>query len=190
MGLLLSERMIENKKGKVYHLPIMFLVVGLLLLVGLAYVADDERVTLIALGLAVLTVLGALVYVYVHIISPQRTFRRKLYLLTWNLHKYAIEELKDLYQEVYTLYLKLPEHKKANVYTSVTKLRESIEAKMKAAKKLERMMERLGEGTMSQLQAKYEEAKKVFEELSEGEKRKFQTALNAVKEKLERGIGK
>ncbi|GEM_PF-4568915 len=178
-----------NKKGKMYHLPIIFLGVGLLLLIGLVLVADNELVTLIALGLAVLAVLGALVYVYIHIISPQRTFRRTLYLLTWNLHKYTIEELKELYQEVYKLYLRLPEHKKANVYASVTKLRESIEQKMKAAKKLERMMEGLAEGTIQELQKKYEEAKKVFEELSEGEKKKFQAALNAVKEKLERGIG-
>ncbi len=183
-----KQKMVRDKSGKMYHLPIIFLGVGLLLLIGLAYVADDERVTLIALGLAVVVVLGALVYVYIHIISPQRTFRRKLYLLTWNLHKYTIEELKDLYQEVYQLYLKLPEHKKANVYASVTKLRESIEQKMKAAKKLERMMEGLAEGTIQELQKKYEDAKKVFEELSEGEKQKFQSALNAVKEKLERGL--
>ena len=188
MGRLLSEKMLGNKKGKMYHLPVVFLGIGLLLLIGLAYVADDERVTLIALGLAVVVVLGALVYVYMHIISPQRTFRRKLYLLTWNLHKYTIEELKDLYQEVYQLYLKLPEHKKANVYASLTKLRESIEEKMKAAKKLERMMEGLAEGTIQELQKKYEEAKKVFEELSSGEQQKFQAALNAVKEKLERGL--
>jgi hypothetical protein len=182
--------MIGNTKGKVYHLPIIFLVVGLLLLVGLAIIAENERVTLIALGLAVLTVMGALGYVYVHIISPQRKFRRKLYALTWNMHKFSIEELKELYQEVYNLYLKLPEHKKANVYASVIKLRESIEVKMKAAKKLEIMIEGLAEGTIVEMQKKYEEAKKVFEELSEGEKKKFQAALNSVTEKLERGIGK
>ncbi len=189
MSWLLGEkRMAGNKKGGVYHLPIIFLGVGLLLLIGLVLVADDEMVTLIALGLAVLTVLGALVYVYVHIISPQRTFRRKLYLLTWNLHKFSIEELKDLYQEVYQLYLKLPEHKKANVYASVTKLRESIEEKMKAAKRLEHMMEGFAEGTLQELQQKYEEAKRFFEELPAKEQEKFQMTLNAVKEKLERGI--
>ncbi len=180
--------MVQQKRGFLYFLPFIFLAIGLLLLLMVALITDDSTIRILSLSLFFLILAASILYYYLHLTAPLRKFHQKLYHLSWNSHTYSLEDLKTQYQELYILYLKLPEHKKANVYTTFTKLRETIEDSLKVFKKFEHFLETIEQGSFSEQKLKFQHLQELFQQLSPPDQQKYQSYLNQIQERLARGI--
>ncbi len=99
----------------------------------------------------------------------------------------APDSLQESYVQIYKLYLALPERKKQNFYGRIVKLRQTLEEQMKAAKKVQELIEKGDAENLQQLRERYEELYNYFQQLSPVVQQKYYVQVMHMKDKLEKG---
>jgi len=177
----------QTKRGN-SSISLIFIAVSLLLLGLLYFLVNDETLKLIILILSVVVLFLGIIVFYVTKTSLQRKLHKQIQKLMSNFNISSLDILKQNYMDVYYNYMKLSEHKKQNFYASVTKLREDLEDKLKAQKKLELLLEEATVGTIEEQKKKYTEIEKFFQQLPSVDKEKYSSTLQHIKEKIEKGL--
>jgi hypothetical protein len=172
------------------HAAIVVLIVVPIIIAGLlvAYlVVKDETIRLGIVGLAILMALIGLIVVYDHFFSVHNKLKRKLAMVPSVTKGESLEVMKKFYQDIYHLYNKLSEHKKQNFYAQITDIRERIERKLKADKKMELLIGNIGKGNLTDQKNNYQQMHEVYTRLPDSMKKKYYSHLSHAKSLLEKG---
>lgn len=150
----------------------------------------EEQVLLtiyIAIIILILAVLFILLYLHFGFYHRSRQLRKKLKEIEPRLSQEPLDVLKEKYLKIYTLYLKVSEKEKRNFYALISRLRESIEEKLQADKKLEELCQKAGQGSLAERKKTLEEIQKLIQTLPEKAKEKYFSEMKQLEEQLEQG---
>ncbi|MBS3127335.1 hypothetical protein J4228_04170 [Candidatus Woesearchaeota archaeon] len=175
----------NKKKLLALSLFIFILIITILSMLYLMTESSTGRIIILIL-LVIITVLGAGDAIW-HVISPERSLSQKLQRFSSSLTQEPIDVLKERYLELYNLYLKLSAKQKRIFYAEINRIREKIDEQLQAEKNIERLLEESSSGNISQQQKKYEEIKSSLQKLSLETRRKYQSQLAYLQERLESG---
>lgn len=176
-----------TKRGHI-SLALIYLTVSLLLLGILYFLIDDETIQLIILVLSlVILIIGLFIY-SLSASSLKRKIRKQLSKIMFNLDAFSIDTLKENYLDIYRSYMKLSEKNKQNFYTSVNKLRQEIEEKLKAQKKLELLIDQASVGSFEEQKQTLENITKLYQQLPHPDQEQYSAQIQHLKEKLEKGL--
>ena len=106
----------------------------------------------------------------------------------FNLDAFSIDTLKESYLDIYSSYMRLSEKNKQNFYTSVNKLRQEIEDKLKAKKKLELLIDQASVGSIEEQKQTFENINKLYQQLPHPDQEQYSAQIQHLKEKLEKGL--
>ena len=146
-----------------------------------------ETVKLIFLpSVAAVAMVGALLVVF-HVVSPHEKLKRRLRKMsTLVLHEPA-EVLKDLYMEIYNLYLRLSHRHQKKYYPHVMGIRKKLEEGMHAEQILETLFIKADKQNMIELKKTYDELYVHFKKLPQKLQGKYYAHLVHLRQKLENG---
>ncbi len=174
-----------GKKGQlVFGFILLAAIVAALLVLYLR--AESDSVRTLFLSLLILVVLfggGLLLWQLAH--KPGQ-LRRLLNDMDQAINMETLEVLKELYLQIYNLYMRLSEKQKRNFYARVMEPRERVEEMMRAAKKLELLLG-TAFGSIAERKKQYEEAHAHFQKLPEKAQQQYYHSLLQWKEQLEKG---
>lgn len=125
--------------------------------------------------------------VYQYFLRPSSRLRKKLEQVNDDLSEETIETLKEQYQEIHRLYLKLSEKEKQNFYGRVDKIREEIEEHLTCEKKIEELSITSSKGTIKERKKSYDQLYKHYRHLPVKSKQKHYPRIVQLREELERG---
>ena len=177
-----------NKKaasGSIIFLIIMPIAIAVLIVAY--YALSDPKLKIGALALAVLLALIALAIIYDYFGSAHNRLRRKLASIPSITQGESIEKMKQFYTEIYHLYTRLSEHNKQNFYAKIIEIRERIERKLKADKKMELLIQNIGKGSLEDQKSNYQEMFELYKRLPEQVKQKYYAHLTHARNLLEKG---
>ncbi|HLC81376.1 MAG TPA: hypothetical protein VJH68_01850 [Candidatus Nanoarchaeia archaeon] len=168
---------------------IIFLIIipiAIAVLIILYYAISDQRLKIGYLSLALALAVMALIILYVHFFSSSSRLRKKLQLVPSITQGESIEKMKQYYQEIYNLYTRLAERHKPNFYANITEIRERIERKLKADKKMELLVLNIGKGSLADQNSNYREMFELYRRLPEAVKQKYYAHLVHARKLLEK----
>lgn len=146
-----------------------------------------ETIYLLVLAGVIVLVLAAVVGIRVTFGSKKHKLRKLLQEMEKKVSSESVEMLKGKYVRAYDLYLRLSEKHKQNFYGRITKIREKMEEQLKAAKKVEELLQKSTVTDFSLLQRQYEEMYDYFKKLPASMQQKYYPQIMHVKEVLEKG---
>jgi hypothetical protein len=173
------------KKGFIF-----FLIVGpILFALGIAgyFVFSDEAYKLASIAFASLMLIVNVIVLIDHFLSPHKRLEKKLSSVNSITQGEDLEKMKSMYKDIYGIYLKCSNKHKKNYYANVVELRERIERKLKASKKLEILIENIGKGTIKQQEKNYNDLHAIYQRLPEPMQKKYYHHLIHAKELLTKG---
>jgi|SRR3989344_3589276 len=177
----------STKRGHI-SLALVYLTVSLLLLGVLYILIDNEDIQLIILILSfVILIVGLFIY-FLSTTSLKRKIRKQISKIMFNLDAFSIDTLKESYLNIYRSYMRLSEKNKQNFYTSVNKLRQEIEDKLKAKKKLELLIDQVSVGSIEEQKQTFENINKLYQQLPHPDQEQYSAQIQHLKEKLEKGL--
>ena len=103
------------------------------------------------------------------------------------------ELLKDLYMDIYNLYMELSENHQPKYYQKVVGIRKRLETHMQAEKKLNTLlheaekMKETDKKSMSELKTLYDQVYANFQKLPQKVQTKYYTHIVQLRQKLENG---
>lgn len=173
-----------GKKSAVFGIIILLLIVGGL---GWGYFqVEKDLFKIIILSCAAAVVMIGISVVFV-LTSAKNKLRKLLKELEHLVPQESADALKGKYVRAYNLYLKLSEKNKQNFYGRLTKLRERMEEQLKAAKKVEELLQKSTVTNISLLRKQYDELYTYFRKLPAPMQQKYYPQIMHVKEVLEKG---
>ena len=164
-----------------------FLIIGPILFgLGIAgyFVSPDKTYKMAALAFTGLMLIINLIVLIDHHFSKHQKLRRKLDSINSIAQGESLEKMKEAYKEIYNLYMKVSEKYKRNFYAKVVEIRERIERKLKACKKVEILVENIGKGTIKQQEKNYNELHAIYQRLPEQMKKNYYHHIVHAKELL------
>ncbi len=170
----------QKRDAIILSFVLIDIVVGLTAVYLLA-TAIELRIMALVLLAIVLLYAGWFYYLY-H--SSYHRVRRKLHEAQQFLGADSLHELKVHYDEIYTLYERLPEQQKRQVYGRFVKLRERIEEGLTAEKKLAQLLEHADRGTTSIQRKRYQDMYELYQKLPAPVQGKFYEEIKRVRERL------
>ncbi|PIN76674.1 hypothetical protein COV17_01660 [Candidatus Woesearchaeota archaeon CG10_big_fil_rev_8_21_14_0_10_36_11] len=169
-----------HKKGEI---SLLFVGMAFIVAVVLAILREDTLSRSIALGLAIISLLGG-IFLYVRIVFPVKKLRK-------NITKFnparSVEDNKEVYLNIYELYLKLSEKQKRNFYVGVTQVRDTVEEQLRAEKRMQQSLDKTEHGDIAQQKEAYENAYTHYQKLPEATKQQYYAQIVHLREKLENG---
>jgi len=176
---------VNKQKSGLSHLPLIL--IGLALVLALIFYFFSNDLRNLSFVIFALSILVVIIYVIIYLNSKEIKLRKYLEQLEDALKKESIPNLKNLYKEVYSLYLLVSEKDKQNFYGRITKNREKIEEYLVTQKKLETILRDAGSGNLKQQQQEFTAINSLFITLPQKEQDIYFSAINLIKEKLETG---
>lgn len=173
-----------GKKSAIFGIIIL-----LLILAGLGwwyFQVEKEFLRIAILSAAIVVSAGGIILFFL-MAGPTHTLRKVLKGLEKAVSTESAETLQGTYVQAYHLYIKLSEKKKQNFYGRLTTLREKMEEQMKAAKKVEELLEKSSLSNITLLQQQYDEMYGYFRKLPTSVQQKYYPHIMHVKEVLEQG---
>jgi len=146
-----------------------------------------EEILLIALLSAAVIIVALGIILSLLLMSKSRKLRKLLKELEHRTSRESAETLKGKYVQAYNLYLALSEKNKQNFYARLTKLREKMEGQLKAAKRVEELLQKSAVTNIALLRKQYDEMYGYFRKLPTAEQQKYYPQIMHVKEVLEKG---
>lgn len=119
--------------------------------------------------------------------TPHSKLRKKLNRLLHTVNDESTETLKEAYQEVYHLYMKVSEKHKSNFYSKIVQLREKIEEQLKAEKKVEELVQKATQVGFVEMKPIYDELYTHYLKLPAKTQQKYSIHVRHLKDQLERG---
>lgn len=177
----------HTKRGH-SSVPLIFIAVSLLLLSVLYFIVKEENLKLMILIMSLTVLLIGIIIFYLSTTAIKRKLHKQIKKLSANFNTSNLDILKQNYMDIYYNYMKLSEHKKQNYYGSITKLRQDLEEKLKAQKKLELLLQEASVGSIEEQKQKYTEIEKLFSQLPFPNQEKYTSTIQHLKEKLEKGL--
>ena len=168
---------------------IVGVIITLLILTGLGWgyfqvQTDILKITILSCAAGVVMI-G--IFTILILTSTKNKLRKLLQELEHLILQESADTLKSRYVQAYNFYLKLSEKNKSNFYGRITKLREKMEQQLKAAKKVEELLEKSTMTNISLLRKQYEEMYAYFRKLPASVQQKYYPQIMHVKEVLEKG---
>lgn len=182
----LYNHLYNQKKGKVDVLLFLFGIAFVSLAVAYFVVEEELLRNGVLYLLAVALVLGV-VYSTIRFTSASHKLSKKLQRLNSLTGTAALEKIREVYLEVYRLYMKLSERQKRHFYESVRKIREVIEAQLQAEKEVQLLLQQAGKGSMEEQHKNYDELHRHFQKLPKKVQEKYYSQIVDLKGKLEGG---
>jgi len=164
---------------------VFFKGIVLILLLMLYFVAENEIVKIVSISLFGLGVITMGLYLTLRGGSHGKRIKKNIERLESIFTHGSLDVLKKEYHEIYGHYMKLTEKEKQNFYHLINGLRERIEHILKAAKKIELLLLKAGQGTIEKQKERYHEMNAHYRKLPKKEQEKFYSHLLHVKERLE-----
>ncbi len=152
---------------------------------GVTGVSDDSLITIAIIAFSVVIIF--LIFMIWLEFTPHSKLRKKLNRLLYTVNEESTETLKEAYQEVYRLYLKVSEKHKSNFYSKIVQLREKIEEQLKAEKKVEELVQNSTQVGFAEMKTIYDELYTHYLKLPAKTQHKYSIHLNHLKDQLERG---
>lgn len=146
-----------------------------------------ETIYLLMLAGGAVLVLAVVIGLMATFSSKKHKLRKLLQEMERRVSLESADMLKSRYVQAYNLYLKLSEKNKQNFYGRLTKLREKMEEQLKAAKKVEELLQKSTVTNITLLKKQYEEMYGHFRKLPASVQQKYYPQLMHVKEVLEKG---
>lgn len=99
----------------------------------------------------------------------------------------SLPDLKKGYAQLHDQYGTLSARHQEEYRASINEIRERIERKIKAGKKIEELLQNLPESNLKARRQKYEQALEIYQRLPREVQKEYYTQIMQVKEGLERG---
>jgi c-di-AMP phosphodiesterase-like protein len=147
--------------------------------------SNDSLITIAIIAFSVVIVF--LIFMIWLEFTPHSKLRKKLNRLMRTVNDESTETLKEAYQEVYNLYLKVSEKNKSNFYSKIVQLREKIEEQLKAEKKVEELVQSSAQAGFAEMKTIYDELYTHYLKLPAKTQHKYSIHLAHLKDQLERG---
>ncbi len=147
--------------------------------------SNDSLITIAIIAFSVVIVF--LLFMIWLEFTPHSKLRKKLNRLMRTVNDESTETLKEAYQEVYNLYLKVSEKNKSNFYSKIIQLREKIEEQLKAEKKVEELVQKSAVVGFTEMKTIYDELYTHYLKLPAKTQHKYSIHLSHLKDQLERG---
>ncbi|MBI4980855.1 hypothetical protein HZC30_04845 [Candidatus Woesearchaeota archaeon] len=147
--------------------------------------SNDSLITIAIIAFSVVIVF--LIFMIWLEFTPHSKLRKKLNRLVHTVDDESTETLKEAYQEVYNLYLKVSEKNKSNFYSRIVQLREKIEAQLKAEKRVEELLQKSAQAGFTEMKTIYDELYTHYLKLPAKTQHKYYVHVNHLKDQLERG---
>ncbi|MBI2662788.1 hypothetical protein HYX11_05000 [Candidatus Woesearchaeota archaeon] len=177
----------NTKRGHI-SLALIYLTVSLILLSILYFLIKDETLQLIIILLSfVILIVGLFIYFF-STTSLKRKIRKQISKIMFNLDAFSLDTLKESYLEIYRSYMKLSEKNKQNFYTSVNKLRQEIEEKLKAKKKLELLLDQSSIGNIEEQKKTLGNIHQLYQQLPHSDQEQYTAQIQHIQEKLEKSL--
>jgi uncharacterized protein (UPF0333 family) len=170
-----------QRKGKV---DVLLILIGIILIAAIVLfiLASNDILLFTSIGFFVVVLILVIIEI-IHRMSTGNKLRKKLIAATQAAGMENVDSLKNRYQDIYTLYEKLSENKKANFYGRVIKFRTQVEELMQKAKKLQSLLEHC-KGTMTQRKKIFAEITDIVGKLPTKEQEKWHQQVVQVKSQL------
>ena len=175
-----------NKRGVSSVLVIICIILPLFL-IAVYFVFDHPILRMLSLAFAVALTLLDFLYFPRRWSSSFRRFDSHLDRAQSSLFTESLSHLKEEYQKLYHQYEKLPESHKERCYSPLIQIRSKIEDLIQTVKKLETLVQEIGQGTVQGQQQRYEEMNRLFQKLPRKEQKQWYPHLRHARELLEKG---
>ena len=168
---------------------IVGIIILLLILAGLGwgYFQVEKEIMKIAILSSAMVVLVVGIFVIIILTGTKNKLRKLLKEMESMISQESADTLKGKYVQAYNFYLKLSENNKQNFYGRLTKIREMMEEQMKAAKKVEELLQKSAMTDIALLQKQYDEVYTYFQKLPVVVQQKYYPPIMHLKEILEKG---
>lgn len=176
----------DKKAANSSVISLIILPIAVAVLIIIYYAVSDQKLKVSALSLAAFLALLFLIIGYNSFFSAANRLRRKLQQVPTITQGESIAKMKQHYLEIYNLYNKLTERHKQNFYAQITEIRERIERKLKADKKLELLVQTIGKGSLEEQKRNYQEMFELYRRLPEAVKQKYYAHIVHARSLLER----
>ena len=152
-----------------------------------ALIAPPETVQLWLLPLLATIIVIGVALLVLHIISHHQRLRRKLRKMAALIVVEPTETLKNLYLEIYHLYLSVSHRHQKRYYPVVLGIRKRLEEGMQTEKRMEYLFEEVQKKSLSAAIKMYEEIQVLFRKLPQKSQGKYYAKLIHLRQKLEVG---
>lgn len=152
------------------------------------FFAPNPTLKTYSLILFLLLVIIDMVFIARTFLSKPAALHRKLEHAESVLQTASLDELKQRYQEMHALYMKLTEHQKQQVYPPLSAFRQAVEELLITRRKLEELLRKAAHGTMVQRRKVFHQAEALFGRLPQQMQETYQAEMLHLKGKLERGV--
>jgi len=175
----------DRKGGFILWFILLTVLVGI---TSFLYILEkDETLQMVLLViLIILGLFGSIVLWFEYMYAPS-IIRRDLKVINKLLLKESPSSLQAQYLHIYDHYLKLSEKQKANFYGRIAKVREQLEAPMKAEKNLQELLNNASKGNLAVLQREYETASALLQKLPAKVKEMYAAPVAQLRDALEKG---
>ena len=176
-----------SKRGSLAVSFVIILSLVVLLTTIYLIIQSDQAKTATLISILTIIILGTIILALQYFI-PLIRLNKKITAIRPKINQVPAAELKEEYIKIYDSYLKLSENNKHQFYVRISQLREGIEAQMVLEKKIESLLERSPQGTISEKKKNYQLINDLFQQLSPLIQDKYYAQINQIKEGLGRNI--
>jgi hypothetical protein len=171
-----------GKRGLMFALSLVLMLIIIASLGALYFVSEESLTKYIILGFMALFVFLLVLDTIIHFSSKAYKLRKKLSSI--NIKEGDLDDLKNSYMQIYSLYMKLSEKQKQNFYAKINMLREALEEQLRAEKKVQLLLEDVKKGSTGDQKKVYAEIEKNFQKLSRKVQEKYNSQVMHIKEGL------
>lgn len=122
-----------------------------------------------------------------YLVRRPRKLEKILQELGSAINNRSLLDLKCSYAKLHDQYSKLSAKHKDKYRSSINEIREGIERKMRAGKKIEELLQNMPESNLKAKQQKYEQALEIYQRLPGEAQKEYYALIMQAKEGLERG---
>ena len=161
----------------VFAILLLFLVAALAALYFLIEESFYKKIILVAGGIFLSL---SMILLIIKLTSKEHKLKSKL---ARSNSVNSLEELKNIYKEAYGYYMKISENNKQNYFHKLITLRDSIEEKMHADKRLELLVQEVNKSNLEEKKL-YKKMNDNFQKLPAEEKKKYSSHLTHLREEV------
>ncbi|MFH1275613.1 MAG: hypothetical protein ABIH82_00715 [Candidatus Woesearchaeota archaeon] len=165
----------------------IYVVIAISVLITFYVTLPKETVKIYLLPFIALAAVMGTGLVYWAINSTPEKIKRKIKKITQLVTHESAEVLKDLYLEIYNLYMRLSDKHKAKYYPHVVRIRKHLESHMQAEKTLQTLLHETEGKTLPQLKSIYEQIYAHFQKLPHKVQGKYYAKIVHLRQQLENG---
>ncbi|MBI2151736.1 hypothetical protein HYU21_03370 [Candidatus Woesearchaeota archaeon] len=152
------------------------------------FLTDKEGFVIIILTTALLLAITVFILVPLwYAFASHLRLNRKLKKFVKLVNVETLFTLKELYLEIYTLYLKISENRKHEFYPHIVEARNKLEEHLRHNKKVETVLSQAEEKSIKELKKLYDEAYQLFLKLPQKMQSMHYPGLVHLRQKLEGG---